>query len=210
MVRSRTTTWVAGAAVLTVLVAVAAWSLLIGPVRAEAAGYRQATADAEVTNIQLEARLVQLREQYAELPQEQARLAELQSQLPPVADLPAFVRGVQAAADSAGVTLVSITPDTPVLAGTDPATGAPVTAVAPGLVQIPVVLEVVGGFAASTDFVRGVQSELTRTMLVTTLDVSASEDAADDPALVAGADLVTTTVTGSIFVMPDSETTPTP
>lgn len=204
MLRTRATTQVAATSAALVLALVAAWFLLLDPVRAEAAELRAATADAAASNAQLEAELVELQAQFIDLPTQHARLEQLRAQLPEAAELPSLVGELQDAASGAGVVLDTIAPGTAALVVPDPAAGS---AGAPaGLVEIPVTVVTTGSFAQQTDYLRRVQTQLRRSLLVSGLDMAVAVP--DDPTgrgAAPASGLVTATTTGSVFVLPSPD-----
>jgi type IV pilus assembly protein PilO len=213
--------WVIGTAVLTVLLVIAAYFLLIGPKRAEAADFRQQTEDTAASNAQLQAKIEQLKVQFAELPQRQAELAAIKQAMPEEAALPTLVRDLDAMASGAGVTLMSLAPGEPVTVGPPagaaaapapaPAAGseggatpAPTAAPAPSdlLASIPVSIVVVGDFYESELFLKNLQTDMPRAYLVTNLTVQAEKEAEESggkPATKNGD--VTMTIAGSVFVL---------
>ena len=133
---SKTRTWSAATAGVCVLLVVAAWFLLIGPKRAEAADLRNQTVAQDQTNQQTRVKIQQLKAQYAQLPVKQAELAVIKQQLPDNPALPSLIRTLSAMADSAGVTLVSLAPAPPApFAG--PAAPASATVTVPGAAAPP-------------------------------------------------------------------------
>jgi Tfp pilus assembly protein PilO len=100
--------------VLCLLFVTAAWLLLIGPKRAEAAELQQQTSDTQENNQTLQARIEQLKVQFAELPQRQAELAAIKRAMPEDPALPTLVRDLDAMAKRTGVTLMSLAPGEPV------------------------------------------------------------------------------------------------
>ncbi len=121
--------WVAGTVVVALLLLVASWFLLIGPVRAEAAELRDETVSVEQQNAALQARTAELRRQFASLPTEQQKLEGLQEALPSDVALPTLLRDISQYARQSGLTLMSVTPGTPAPV-VDPAAAA--AAAAPG------------------------------------------------------------------------------
>jgi type IV pilus assembly protein PilO len=223
MARSKTTMWVAGTAVLCCLILLASWFLLISPKRAEAADLRQQAVDNDGQNEALAARIDQLKQQFAELPQRQAELAEIKQAMPEDAALPTLIRDVDALADKAGVTLMSLAPGQPAAApstaptaaaspsgdaanGGDGAAGDAAATPTPGagtvLVTIPTNLVVVGDFFKSTLFLKQLQTEMKRSFLVQNLAVQAEQASEGDAAKPATSNGdVTMTISGSVFVL---------
>jgi Tfp pilus assembly protein PilO len=214
MSRDSAKTWVAGAAALAVLLALAAWFLLIGPERAQAQELRQQRLDTEATNSVLAARVEQLRQQFAELPERQEELVTIGRALPAEVALAALTRDLDRLAGDSGATLMSIAPGTPVpaappvpVAPIDPAAPAdPAAAAVPAPVAVttvPISLTLVGGYTEAEVFLRVLQTELGRDFLVTGLSLTAEAPSAGGggkPATLNGD--VTLTVSGSVFVLP--------
>ncbi|MBK5307253.1 MAG: type 4a pilus biogenesis protein PilO [Frankiaceae bacterium] len=172
------------------LVLAAGWFLLISPKRTEAADLRAVAATQVTANAQLETQLQLLKAQAKDLPKQQAKLAAVAARIPDNPALPAMVRALTTAATSAGVELVSMTPGTPaviaaapVAAPVAPAAAAPAaappartvaaasTATAGQLAQIPVTLNVVGGYFQIQQFVASLEN-LSRSMRLTALTVA--------------------------------------
>lgn len=227
---SKTRLWIAGTVVLCLALSAAAWFLLISPTRAEAAELRTQRTDAAASNDQLAAKIEVLKAQFATLDQKEAELAKVREAMPQDPELAELNRKLEAESLSARVTLMKVTPSAPIAAvaavptapaegtttdgtttdgtttdGAAAATAAPVNP----LVGIPVVVEVVGPFANATTFLAGVQERLGRDYLVEGLSVVAEKPAASTGAkpAVANGD-VTMTITGRVFVLPDTVTTP--
>ncbi len=110
MLKSPTSRWVAGAAGVCAALLVLTWFVLVGPKRAEAADLADQAASARQQNDSLQIRTAQLKAQFASLPQRQAELTTLVGQMPVTADVPRFVRTLDALAASSGVTLEGLTP----------------------------------------------------------------------------------------------------
>lgn len=111
--------WVALTVVGVLAVVVAGWFLLISPKRSEAADVRTQLASQETTNSGLQTQLAMLKAQQKTLPAQQAKLAMVAAKIPDNPALPALIRALSAAADDAGVELVSMSPGSPA-----PVTGA--------------------------------------------------------------------------------------
>jgi type IV pilus assembly protein PilO len=170
---TRTRTWIAGTAVLAVLILLAGWLLLINPQRSEAAELREAAAAARTTNATLQVRLDELVAKSAGLPALQARVAAVRSRLPSQTELPELIRSLTNGASGAGLNLTGIVPSTPTLvtaaAAGDPATGgaaAAPSATGDQLYAINVALTLTGSYAGVSSFVNQLE-ELTRAFQVT-------------------------------------------
>jgi Tfp pilus assembly protein PilO len=213
--------WSAATAVVAVLLTTAVWFLLISPARAEATATREQTVAAQSTNAELVVRLEQLEQQFVELPAKEAELAAVSAAMPEDGAIPELIRTVNAYAADTGVTLMSLAPGVPVVAGADPAAVAPAAAVADGTaapapaaptgpvtVSIPLVTTVVGDYPGVRAFMQELQTG-TRAHLVTDLSLTAESPAqasGGKPTTRAGD--VTMTVTGSVFALRDPSVAP--
>src|SRR5687767_9113099 len=117
-------------AMLTVLAMVGicalGYFLLISPKRGEAADLKVENESAQGANRALKAKVDLLSKQAKSLPAIQAELAKYAKQLPDNPALPALIRTLTDAADTAGVALVSVSPDKPVeLSASAPVAAAP-------------------------------------------------------------------------------------
>lgn len=122
----RTAPWVAAGVAAIVVVVAAGWFGVVAPQRTAAADLRDSTAQVEVNEQALAARVTDLKQQFAALPEHQAKLAALQEQLPGDAALPGLVRELRDVAARSGVQLTSLTPSAPVpLGGAATSTGQP-------------------------------------------------------------------------------------
>ncbi len=145
MLTSPTSRWVAGTAGVCAALLALTWFALVGPKRAEAAELVERTEATQQQNDALRIRTAQLKAQFATLPQRQAELSQLVGQMPVTADVPRFVRSLDAMATAAGVRLEGITPGagTPLAAAGAPgAAGAapkpqPAEATAPAAAAAP-------------------------------------------------------------------------
>lgn len=163
-----------GVAVLVVLVA--GWFLLVSPQRSHAANLRAQAAAQQTTNDQLAATVALRSAQQRGLPTQQALLAELAEKIPNNPALPSLIRELSAAADNAGVELVSIAPQqpqllTPATGGTPGSTGGGgaatgATPAAGTLAEIGLTIQVSGSYFNIEQFFSNAEN-LTRSMLVT-------------------------------------------
>ena len=179
---TRTRTWIAGTAVLAVLIAIAGWLLLIGPQHSEAAELREATRGQRSTNAALQVRLDELVAKSADLPALQARLGAARSRLPGQADLPELIRSLTAGAGDAGLKLTGIVPSAPELV-TAAGVGAPSTVASSAaatdekLYAINLSLTLTGRYAGVSAFVNQLE-ELTRAYQVTGFTIGEDDGAA--------------------------------
>jgi Tfp pilus assembly protein PilO len=193
------------------VVLAAGWFLLVSPKRSDAAALRGQAAAQVSTNAQLESKLQVLKAQAKDLPKQQAKLAAVAAKIPDNPALPAMIRSLTTAATAAGVELVSVTPSTPVLVAAPAAAAAPAApaagAVAPvagsagQLAQIPLALNVVGGYFQVEQFVSNLES-LPRSMRLTNLTLAPGANPVkpqSTPTVDDGKSL-TTTITGQVFM----------
>jgi type IV pilus assembly protein PilO len=185
-------TWIAGGAVLAVLLVVGAWFLVLGPQRAQAQDLATQTNAAKAQNQQIADKTAQLKSLAAQLPDRQKRLAEIMAAMPSSDDVPGLLRQFATSATSAGVELTSVTPGTPALWN---ATATP-KAGEPTVVAIPVDLTFSGTFPQSELYLKQLQADSTRFLLLDSVSVAAGGTAAQGSA-------VTVSLSGKVFVLAD-------
>ncbi len=167
----------------------AGYFLLVSPKKSEATDLRAQAVEQVSANEALETQLTVLRAQAKELPAKQADLARVAALVPDNPSLPALIRALSAATESAGVEFVSIKPsvpekESPVAPAAAPVEPAPAAAQsAPGapappapdpagnLVTIPVELNVVGDYFDIAQFVENAEN-LPRAMRFVEVDVA--------------------------------------
>lgn len=227
---SRTNVWIAGTVAVCLLLSAAAWFLLISPTRADAAQLREDTAATTANNQQLEQQIAVLKAQFATIDQKKAELAAIRVAMPADPELADLNRKLEAEAAAAGVVLMRVTPGAPVTVvapaaaapaaaetgeavGTETADGTAAAAAAQpaasGVLAIPVVVEIVGPFGNASAYLEVLQDRLGRDFLVEGLTAAAETPAAATGAkpAVANGD-VTMTITGKVFVLPETTTAP--
>ncbi len=200
--------WAVGTAALCAVVLVAAWMFFISPRRAQAAELRVQTTDVMASNTVLRARIAQLKEQAKNLPQQEAKLALLESQMTPVTDVAQLIRDLNGLAVDSGLDMATFSPSAPVevpvggaqttapapaaapsaSASNGQATPAPAassTPVAPAvtLYAMPIHITAVGDYFEASLFLKKLQTQLTRLMLIGTVGIAPTKaDAtASDP-----------------------------
>jgi len=192
VLKSRSTRWSAGTAVLCLLLLVAAWFLVIVPLR----GHRdQLIADrvtAQQASAALQVKLEQLRSEFTELPATRARLAEISKELPPAAEMPTLIRSLSAMADDTGVTLVSLTPGAAAGLGADGKQVSGAAGNAP-LVALPISIVAKGDYLQNVAYLRRIQTGMPRAFLVQSLQITLADG-------VPGA--VQMTLTGRVYALP--------
>jgi len=206
---SRTSRWSAGTALVCVLVVAAAWFLLITPRRAEADTTRQQQATVAQANDLLRVKVAQLRAQAANLGKTRDELVKLHQEFPPTADLPGLIRTVSRLSTAAGTDLLSITPGSASQLRPAGAAGAGGGAGAAGagagastgVIAVELSMEATGDYYQVVGFIRQLQSQMTRDLLITGIKVDKIGDGPTD-----GVKLV---LTGTVFTMPDGATTKT-
>jgi len=103
---NKTSTWVGGTVVLAVLMLVATWFVGVSPTIAATSTAHADAEAAETRNVQLQADLDRLAQQFAELDASKAELASIERQIPTDAQLAAYIRTVQTVAEEVGVVLI--------------------------------------------------------------------------------------------------------
>ncbi|MEX2289866.1 MAG: type 4a pilus biogenesis protein PilO [Mycobacteriales bacterium] len=220
--------WVALTVLGCLAVMAGGWFLLVSPKRAEAAAVREQAASQESTNAGLRTQLEVLKAQAKDLPKKQADLARVAAKIPDNPSLPALIRALTAASTSAGVEFVSVTPGPPVAVAA-PVAAAPVAGAAPAdaaaapaapaaptdpaaaaagaagpagaLAEIPVAINVVGGYFEVAQFIANLEN-LPRAMRVTNLTLApgSSPTAGDKAGSTEDGRTLTSTITGSVFL----------
>ena len=163
--------WAMLTAVACLAVLAAGWFLVIKPQRAHASDLRAQTATVQGQANDLRSQVAQLQQQQKGLPEQQKLLSQIATKIPDNPALPALIRQLSAAADGAGVDLVSLAPGQPAVAqapapATMTAATAAAAAAAPPLASIPLTLQVQGSYFNVEQFFSAVEG-LNRAMLVT-------------------------------------------
>ncbi|HYQ76878.1 hypothetical protein [Cellulomonas sp.] len=180
--------WWAGTGVVSVGVLVAGWSLVLSPVRDDAA---RARADAQAVtdqNAVRRAEAAHLAEEATRMPELETELADLRRQFPTALELDAFVRRLADLAARSGGTVQSVSRGEPTLVQAA-ADGEAVTWSGEYLYAVSVTLVVDGTRQQQLDYVRDLQAIDDRLFLVTAVDGLGTERS---------------TVTGSTFVLLDA------
>jgi len=171
---TRTRQWTLGAVAVIVVIALAGWFLLVQRERAHAADVKALTDAQVATNAGLTTQIVVLKQQNKNLPQQEAKLAKLREKIPTSAQMPTLITELSAAADQAGVDLLTVTPSTPTsTVPTTSATGAAI--LTPNqLAYVDLELTFQGGFYESEEYVAGLE-KLQRAMLISNLSLSSQD-----------------------------------
>lgn len=178
-----------------VLLAVLFYFLLYSPRNADLELVRQETATLETQRVSLQGEVARLREVEANQVQVRSALARLEEFIPSGTAQSTAVRQLQLAADAAGVEIDSVTFAAPALIEGAPPTGVPETALA----QIPITVSMSGGYFQVVDFMRRLEVETPRALLMG--DMSNVEDEGGYPAL-------SSTWTGNLFAVVPSASVP--
>lgn len=227
---SKARTWVVGTVLVAVLMAIAGWFLLISPTLESASEIRDQVEQTDQQNDLLKLQTAKLKADYENLPALQAELAAAQQQIPSTEAIQTFLREVDSLATAHAVQVVSVTPSSAVAYAsaatastqTDSSSGSTATATesadasttssssttttstAPsGLLQVPVSVAVKGSWSDTTAFLAELQATGPRLLSVDSVQTTAAsgEDSSG---------LQTLTVSGSVYVLPDSTTESTP
>src|SRR3954463_4776948 len=149
---NKTRQWSMLTAVACLAILAAGWFLVVKPQRSHAASLRTQTASVQTSNGQLQSQVNQLKQQQKDLPAQQKLLSQIATKIPDNPALPALIRQLSAAADGAGVNLVSLAPGAPTLAVASAAAPAAVTTKSPSapvaspLAVIPLTVQVQGTY----------------------------------------------------------------
>ena len=141
-----------------VLVVLMVFVLLVNPKRAELSDVKTQVQTEQQKTVSLQAQLSQLRALEKNAPRLEANLQKFRELVPKTNDVPNFIFQVQEAADSSGVTFVSIAPELP----KPPPEGAP-------LAEVRITISTGGGYFALQDFIRRLYA-LDRAVRIDTLD----------------------------------------
>jgi Tfp pilus assembly protein PilO len=208
---NKTRQWATLTAVACLAILAAGWFLVVKPQRSHAAQLRTQTQSVQSANSQLTSQVDQLRQQQKDLPAQQKVLSQIATKIPDNPALPTLIRQLSAAADGAGVNLVSMAPSAPTVVGSAgaPAARAGGAAVAGSpLASIGLTLQVQGSYFNIEQFFSSVES-LSRAMLVTNFTLSPGAGATTSSggaATTSGAktpvDTLTAQITASVFESP--------
>lgn len=171
-----------------VVLTIAWWFLFYGPARSQQEALQNETATLVTQQGQLRTQIAQLRDIREQEVQIQADLARLEQYIPVNPSQASLVRQVQLAADASGLTVESLTFADPVVVE-----GAPPPA-QPGLVlgRIDTEIQLEGGYFQAADFLRRLEVEVARAMLVQQIGLEESEE---------GFPRLTSSIRGSIFAL---------
>jgi Tfp pilus assembly protein PilO len=151
---------------IAVVVNILFFAFFIQPRRSNLSAARAQADAAQLQTQQLRAQLAQLRSLQQQAPKLQSELADFQQLVPDNNEVPHFIFQVQHAADQAGVTFLSIEPETPKA----PPEGA-------SLAEVRVSIGANGGYFALQDFIRRLYA-LQRAVRIDNLAMTAGAAAA--------------------------------
>jgi len=183
MANAKASGWVAGTAIVAVMMLIASWFLLISPKLSVTQEDRAETETVQQHNIVLSDQLAILKKQFAELETTRSDLAALRKQIPTSAQLTDYMRTLSGLATTHSVIITSLMPGgaIPFVAAPGVAAAAAKPAAAggvPGLAVIPVSITVVGTYPNIRGFLSDVQSKTDRLFLVTGLTATAQQKVA--------------------------------
>lgn len=112
--RRKDRVWIVVGVLASVVVIALSWLFFINPQLGDKSAAEQQTADAQVQNAVLQQKINKLRQDAANSASLQAQLDQARDALPTAHDLDEFTRQLTAQAQKSGVTVVSITPASPV------------------------------------------------------------------------------------------------
>src|SRR4051794_10073909 len=205
---NKTRQWAMLTAVACLAILAAGWFLVVKPQHAHAASLRTQASSVQASNGQLQSQINQLKQQQKDLPAQQKLLAQIATKIPDNPALPALIRQLSAAAEGAGVDLVSLAPSAPAMST---AAGTVRTAAASPLASIPLTVQVHGSYFNVVQFFSAVET-LNRAMLVTGFSlVPGTDPAAAVPTSPTTPDGLNASITAQVFVSPQvaAATTPT-
>jgi Tfp pilus assembly protein PilO len=206
---SKTRLWLLLTVPAVLLVLAAGWFAVVSPKRADAAALREQTAGVESNIDTLRLTLADLTRKQAELPAQQAALATLQGKIPAEPQLPPLQRAITTNARSAGVTLVTTAPGSPVLfdpaatSGTakPTASGTPAAPSAGAVYIVPMSVVVSGEYAQMQRFLQ-LTEDMQRALLVQGFKLEHMEN--PDSATPGSIQL---SITGQVFVSAEEAAT---
>lgn len=170
------------------LLAAAFYFLLYSPKNDELAAVRAETAQLETQRSSLQNELAQLREVEANQVQIRAQLARLEEFIPSGTAQSTAVRQFQLAADASGVEMQTVSFGAPALVPEAPPTGQEGMALA----TIDVSMVVDGGYFQVVDFLRRLEVEVPRAILLASTAIAEGDD---------GFPELTTTWSGDLFAV---------
>jgi Tfp pilus assembly protein PilO len=205
-------TWVLGTVLVALLIAAGLWFLLLSPTLDQAASVRDQAATITSANEVRTVGLDKLKKDAANLPTMRADLATLEAAIPGSAQVPDFLRQLQAVAAAHSVSIGAVQVETPtVVKASSPAasstpTPSPSASASTsastssggtsGLVAIPISITASGDRASLDAFLSDVQTQLARLVLVSQVTETRSQDQTGPP--------YTDQLGGNLYVLPQA------
>lgn len=165
--------------VAAVVLAVAMWFLLFAPEREEQALLREEITGLVAQQNALRLQIARLEEIKANELDVRADIARLEQYIPDGAAQPSAIRQLQLVADASGVDITSVSFAQPAAVPGAPAPPVPDTVLA----SVPVSIVIEGGYFQLTDFLRRVEAEMPRALLVDSVTITEAQQPARFPTL---------------------------
>jgi Tfp pilus assembly protein PilO len=108
-------TWIFVSSFFAIILVVAAWLLILSPVRQETSTVKDDAEQVESANQILNTRVTKLRAQFAEIDTYRAELTEYQKQIPSVVDYESIVAEIERASDETKVPVLEIASDSSIV-----------------------------------------------------------------------------------------------
>jgi Tfp pilus assembly protein PilO len=166
---TKTRQWTVFTAVAVLVVLLAGWMLLVKPQKAKTSDLEAQAASQQQANALLNTQIAALEAEQKQLPQQQKELQKFATQVPSDVSEPTVIRQLTAAANGAGVDLVSMTPGGATVVNAEGAVAGSstlTTTSSSALVQLPISLGVTGSYANMESFFLSLE-KLPRALLVT-------------------------------------------
>lgn len=197
--------WVIGTAIAVVVILAAGWMLLVKPQKHKVSGLHDQTATQLQANQLLLTQISALQAEQKELPQQQLVLQKFATEIPDTASEPAIIRALTETAKGAGVDLATITPGSPTLVSSAPATasqslgGTSTSGASAGtLYSLPLSLAVSGGYSNIESFFSGLE-HLPRAFLVSSFNLNPGSTSAGSSGGGAVANSLNATISTAVF-----------
>jgi Tfp pilus assembly protein PilO len=200
---NKTRQWAMLTAVACLAIMAAGWLVAVKPQRSHASQLRTQTQSVQSSNNQLRSQVNQLKQQEKGLLAQQKLLSQIATKIPDNPALPALIRQLSAAADGAGVDLMSLAPTAPTMAAAPAAgtsTAAAATSAASPLATIGLAIQVQGSYFNVEQFFSAVES-MNRAMAVTGFSL-APGGSSSTPGAKTPAGNLTAQITASVFESP--------
>lgn len=188
--------WVIGGVVVALLVAVLGWILLVSPQRAETDSVNGQAADVRNDNLSWQAKISTLQSESKDMSTVTKALGLAQQALPSTSGVPNFLRSLQALGSRTGTDVVSLTVGAPTDVSTvatgsngsnagngstataSPTTAAPGAPTGSGVYALTITAQVNGASDKLDAFLRKLQTEQPRAVLITHLVRGSAQDGA--------------------------------